>query len=208
MYISEIELDSFSDKELKDLIAVFNIDGRKKYYNFGSSSVKDNYVKCMNLADTLNNNILNICNNLIINDGIINIDMPMSAFSDVQRAVYCKRIGDYYSGLTIYMDLLSKYGLTEALINGLYKLYVSSGLVGYALQLLACSLPIIQKSDFSGSYFQNDLAHFNDLQRVIESESDFILYVKSVSGNIDYTLPYSYDFLIDSLNIARKSLNN
>lgn len=139
--------------------------------------------------------------NNCLNSGIVPpIDPNIIYDNDIRTIQMMKREGAYIDALVKCLDLLEKGQFCENLCMSIYKILACTGQTNIASIAVTIAIAIA-KANGQVDLLMNDQMHKETLLETIEDVNALEGYLKSISGQSDYSLvlpyKYSYDALVN-----------
>ena len=109
-----------------------------------------------------------------------------------QDAISFKRSGLYELSFSVFKKILSSERIVyTGLLNGIFKVAAAAGYLGATRRLLNIGNRAM-RGVYSPLGMNNFEDHMNRLAAAIDDRDDLFEYIKSISGNPNYSFPYSY----------------
>lgn len=128
---------------------------------------------------------------------------------EIDKAVEYKRRGLYQDSLEVYLKIISSEKIAHTgVLNGLFKVVACAGYLRQTKIILQIGDITMKNSNTVYNPFglpNNFEEHYHRLKDAISSEESLYIYLKSISGNSNYSMPKSYtDMLLDYMKWLRK----
>lgn len=139
--------------------------------------------------------------NLIIyyidNYGCTTNNYSVNVAIEIDKAVIYKRRGLYQESLEIYLKIITSEKIAHTgVLNGLFKVLACAGYLRETKKILQIGDRTMKNSKTVYNPFglpNNFEEHYYRLKEAINSEESLFIYLKSISGNSNYTMPISYE---------------
>ena len=170
------------------------------YLDFGTREGKNRYLKIMSIAEPLVSDIVKTANDGFAKGQVFKIDVENKHARKLNNAVQCKRNGDFYGALENYAKVYKKSGVSEYLCSGLFRVFCSCGLIGFAGDLLSVAIEIARVNSAQHEY-ENDVLILNKIitNSVSGNVDRFYAYLNGFSGNRNNVILFPMDYMTDQL---------
>ena len=127
---------------------------------------------------------------------------PANVAREIDKAVDYKRHGLYQDSLGVYLKIIASEKIAyTGVLNGLFKVVACAGYLRETKIILQKGDRTMKNSNTFYTPFglpNNFEEHYYRLKDAISSEESLFIYLKSISGNSNYSMPKSYmDMLLD-----------
>lgn len=127
---------------------------------------------------------------------------PPNVAREIDKAVEYKRRGLYQDSLEVYLKIIASEKIAHTgVLNGLFKVVACAGYLRQTKIILQIGDKAMKNSNTVYNPFglpNNFEEHYYRLKDAISSEESLFIYLKSISGNSNYSMPKPYmDMLLD-----------